>query len=77
MAEIMRTIWISGGDEAVIFTNYLVVIVGCLDAKVGARIYTRMTVLINVLTRMTGATPTTPEPTPQERPTKALNLGHF
>jgi hypothetical protein len=78
MAEIMRTIWLSGGDEAVIFTNYLVVLVGCLDAKVGTRIYTRMTVLITTLTRITGTAPVEPEPTPQSHPAeKALNVGHF
>lgn len=49
MIEFIHTIWISGGDEAVIFSNWVLVMATTLDAKVGIRIYTRATILINLL----------------------------
>lgn len=50
MIAIIHMIWISGGEQAVIFSNWALFAATTFDAKVGIRIYTRATILINLLT---------------------------
>lgn len=65
------------GEKAITLSTWALTFVTALDAKVGVRIYTRTTILINILTGKLSHKAETPEPTPKPRPTKALNAGRY
>jgi hypothetical protein len=67
------------GEQAVTLSTWALTFVTALDAKVGARIYTRVNILINILSGKVGRKQArrTEEPTPEARPTKTLNGGHY
>lgn len=85
MIEILTTYVLD--EKGVTLATWVLSVVTALDAKVGVRIYTRMTVLIKLVSK---ALPTTakviepepeetkdPEQTPEPRPAKTLNDGHY
>ena len=65
MIEILRWIWevTVSGEHAVTVSAWCLTVVTALDAKVGVRIYTRTTILINLLVGKVSK-PETPAPDP-------------
>lgn len=80
MIEIIRAIWETtvSGEQAVSLSAWCLTIVTALDAKVGVRIYTRTTILINLLAHKIGKAADEASEAPQSsRPAKAQNAGHW
>lgn len=80
MIEIIRAIWETtvSGEQAVSLSAWCLTIVTALDAKVGVRIYTRATILINLLSGKIAKKAAEPETSPliMVRTAKAQNAAH-
>lgn len=66
-------------DKGITLATWVLSVVTALDAKVGVRIYTRLTVLIRILTPKVGK-PVEPVDLPEpatEPHRRTLNAGHF